>query len=158
MFNNLLKQEKNSIFSFYRGYPITVIGMIPYAGLSFSSFERLKIFIINSATLSPYLCTITHPKSQTENATNTNTSFDNDHKYYELNVGGKLISGAMTGIIAQTVTYPVDVVRRHMQLATMVTDAAIRQLVYFKKIYLFSSFSNFLKEYIFSTGFIKIIF
>jgi hypothetical protein len=51
------------------------------------------------------------------------------HKHYELTVPGKLICGALTGVFAQTITYPLDVVRRHMQLDVMFKDAEIRRLV-----------------------------
>jgi solute carrier family 25 (mitochondrial carrier protein), member 16 len=102
--------EKYSITSFYRGYLITVLGMIPYAGLSFTSYERLRMFILNSKNSN-----LTIP-----------TDINND-TYYELTVPGKLICGGCTAVIAQTITYPLDVVRRHMQLVTMFKDSAIRQ-------------------------------
>lgn len=38
--------EQNSVRAFYRGFGITLLGMIPYAGLSFTSFERFKHFIL----------------------------------------------------------------------------------------------------------------
>jgi hypothetical protein len=78
--------------------------------------------------LSPIFCTQKTQKDTTNTANNNNNI--STHKYYELDVVGKLICGALTGIIAQTVTYPLDVVRRHMQLVTMITDSATRQLVF----------------------------
>jgi hypothetical protein len=50
-----------------------------------------------------------------------------EHHYMELTVLGKLICGATTGIVAQTITYPVDVIRRHMQLDTMFKNAVERR-------------------------------
>lgn len=97
--------------------------MIPYAGLSFTSFERLKKFFLNQQ----------FPVLTVENKLHDNTKKNNDkniadtHGYYELSVIGKLVCGAFTGVIAQTVTYPLDVVRRHMQLVTMLTDSVVRQ-------------------------------
>ena len=85
--------------------------MIPYAGLSFASYERIKRFILKNRI-----------KNLSINKKATST-----HAYYELTVIGKLICGATTGIIAQTITYPVDVVRRHMQLSMMFKDSAIRE-------------------------------
>lgn len=100
--------------SFYRGYLITILGMVPYAGLSFSSFEHIKRYVLNKKFT--YLTTeSTADKSNIHN-----------HKYFELSVLGKLSCGAMTGIIAQTITYPVDVIRRHMQLSVMLKDSAIK--------------------------------
>ena len=51
----------------------------------------------------------------------------NATKYYELTIPGKLICGGLTAVVAQTITYPLDVVRRHMQLVTMFKDSAVRQ-------------------------------
>ena len=118
------------MLGFYRGYSITILGMIPYAGLSFSTFERLKHFVITHETLSSVLCSHSTPARHTSiDIPSDDESSKSSHRYSELNVVGKLICGALTGITAQTVTYPMDVVRRHMQLATMVSDAATRQYV-----------------------------
>jgi solute carrier family 25 (mitochondrial carrier protein), member 16 len=100
-------KEHNSLKGFYRGYLVTIAGMIPYGGLSFSTFETLKIFFLTERI--PAL------------SIKTNIITDEHHKY-ELTVVGKLICGGLTGAIAQTVTYPLDVVRRHMQLEGMIDD------------------------------------
>lgn len=127
---NATKKERNSVLGFYRGYSITIIGMIPYAGLSFSTFERLKHFVITHETLSSVLCSHSTPVRHTSiDIPSDDENSKSSHRYSELNVVGKLICGALTGVTAQTVTYPLDVVRRHMQLATMVSDAATRQYV-----------------------------
>lgn len=127
---NATKKERNSVLGFYRGYSITIIGMIPYAGLSFSTFERLKHFVITHKTLSSVLCSHSTPARHTSiDIPSDDENSKSSHRYSELNVVGKLICGALTGVTAQTVTYPLDVVRRHMQLATMVSDAATRQYV-----------------------------
>ena len=107
----MIQKERNSITSFYRGYAITLIGMIPYAGLSFASYERIKKFIL---------------KNQIKNLS-INKKATSTHEYYELTIVGKLICGATTGVVAQTITYPVDVIRRHMQLSMMFKDSAIRE-------------------------------
>lgn len=107
--------ESHSIRSFYRGYLITVLGMIPYAGLSFTSFERFKMFLLRKK-YSYLTMQSQHHRTHVENSI-----------YYELTVPGKLICGGLTAIVAQTITYPLDVVRRHMQLVTMFKDAEVRQ-------------------------------
>ncbi len=89
--------------------------MIPYAGLSFTSYERIKRYVL--------LSKIEYLSIQTEKI---NDSVDQD-KYYELTVPGRLICGGATAVVAQTITYPLDVVRRHMQLVTMLTDSVSRQ-------------------------------
>ena len=106
--NNNLMKEKNSFLSFYRGFSMTLIGMIPYSGLSFSSFDQIKKLILNHKIR--FL------------STQANTQ-DNS----ELTVIGRLTSGACTGMITQTIVYPMDVIRSHMQLYSMLKDPAIKE-------------------------------
>jgi solute carrier family 25 protein 16 len=121
--------ENGSITSFYRGYGITLIGMIPYAGLSFTSYERIKKLIL---------------KNQIKNLSTTSSSVSSldSHTYHELTVPGKLVCGALTGIVAQTITYPLDVVRRHMQLSIMFKDKEVRC-----KMGIFATLKFILKNY-----------
>jgi solute carrier family 25 protein 16 len=95
--------------------------MIPYAGLSFSSFERLKHYVLTKKI--EYLV-VEHVKPTSFEKACEPASKD---RYYELTVPGKLVCGGLTAVIAQTITYPLDVVRRHMQLVTMLTDSVTRQ-------------------------------
>jgi len=113
--------EKYSITSFYRGYLITVLGMIPYAGLSFTSYERIKIFMLKNK-YSVLTAESEYVAHRDDFHLETVSS-----KYYDLTVPGKLICGGITAVVAQTITYPLDVVRRHMQLVTMFKDSAARQ-------------------------------
>lgn len=89
--------------------------MIPYAGLSFTSYERIKRYVLT--TKMDYLAVQIKKDNEP----------DDPHKYYELTVPGRLICGGATAVVAQTITYPLDVVRRHMQLVTMITDSVTRQ-------------------------------
>lgn len=94
-------QQEGGIKAIYRGFLPTVIGMVPYAGLSFYCFETLK-----------FLC-IKHLPYYTANSSPSNTGS------LVLNVPSKLICGAFAGAIAQSFSYPFDVTRRRMQLAMM---------------------------------------
>ena len=81
-------------------------------GLSFSTFETLKLFVLTERI--PLLSFKTH-------------LIADEHHKYELTVVGKLICGGLTGAIAQTFTYPLDVVRRHMQLEGMIEDKEFKR-------------------------------
>ena len=98
---------------------------MPYAGLSFGSFEQFKRLLLNNR-VRWLTMPATAPKAA---ATSHSVSVPSNGEYYELTVPGRLICGALTGVIAQTVTYPIDVVRRHMQLVTMITDSSARMCV-----------------------------
>ena len=73
------------------------MGMIPYAGTSFSVFDRLKMTA---------LARIPELAAKEDNSQQLNAQF-------------KLICGASAGLAAQTLAYPFDVARRRMQLAMM---------------------------------------
>jgi solute carrier family 25 protein 42 len=74
VFSGLVKSEQG-IFALYSGLRPTLLGIVPYAGLSFASYEALK-----------------------------KEGF------------GRFQAGALAGIVAQSATYPLDVIRRRMQV------------------------------------------
>lgn len=76
----------------YKGWLPSVIGVIPYVGLNFAVYESLKDFLIKSKPLGLV----------DENG--------------ELGVITRLGCGAAAGTIGQTVAYPLDVIRRRMQM------------------------------------------
>ncbi|CAB3370088.1 Hypothetical predicted protein [Cloeon dipterum] len=69
----------------YRGYSATILGVIPYAGASFYTYETLKAI---------------HMEYWGTSGTNPLE---------------KLLFGAVAGLIGQTSSYPLDIVRRRMQ-------------------------------------------
>ena len=78
--------------NFYRGFIPTILGMVPYAGVSFYTYELLKFRLAKFDFLK-----------------------SNNEKLLPLVT---LSSGAIAGIFAQTCSYPFEVVRRHMQVAS----------------------------------------
>uniref|UniRef100_A0A0E0L6B2 Mitochondrial carrier protein n=1 Tax=Oryza punctata TaxID=4537 RepID=A0A0E0L6B2_ORYPU len=75
----------------YRGWLPSVIGVVPYVGLNFAVYESLKDWLLRA---NPY-----------------DLGKDN-----ELHVVTRLGCGAVAGTIGQTVAYPLDVIRRRMQM------------------------------------------
>ena len=74
-------------YPFYRGFSITILGMIPYAGVSFLTYGTLKRY---TPKLVPYLA-------------DKPTQRD-------------LACGAVAGLVSQTASYPFEVTRRRMQV------------------------------------------
>lgn len=70
---------------FYKGFTATILGVIPYAGVSFCTYETLKQ---------------TH-RDYTQKACP--------------NPLERLLFGALAGLFGQTASYPLDIVRRRMQ-------------------------------------------
>ncbi|XP_075698857.1 solute carrier family 25 member 16-like [Rhinoderma darwinii] len=87
--------------SYYKGLVPTLIGMAPYAGLSFYSFESLKTAGLENA---PKL--LGQPSADNLDVLVLKTPIN-------------MLFGGLSGAISQTVVYPVDVARRRMQLAAM---------------------------------------
>ncbi|KAI4338375.1 hypothetical protein MLD38_023441 [Melastoma candidum] len=75
----------------YKGWLPSVIGVVPYVGLNFAVYESLKDWLINS-----------RPFGLVDSS--------------ELSVTTRLACGAVAGTIGQTVAYPLDVIRRRMQM------------------------------------------
>lgn len=78
--------------AFYRGITPTLIGMLPYAGISFGVYDYIKHRMLEFRLFQ------------------TNSNSD------RLNPVANVICGGFAGTIAQTISYPLDVVRRRMQV------------------------------------------
>ncbi|XP_004079244.1 mitochondrial coenzyme A transporter SLC25A42 [Oryzias latipes] len=92
MYSNILHvfariSQEEGIKTLFRGFTPTILGVVPYAGLSFFTYETLKKLHAERTGRA-------HPYS------------------YE-----RLTFGACAGLIGQSASYPLDVVRRRMQTA-----------------------------------------
>ncbi|XP_028124262.1 mitochondrial adenine nucleotide transporter ADNT1-like isoform X2 [Camellia sinensis] len=84
----------------YKGWLPSVIGVIPYVGLNFAVYESLKDWLIKS-----------RPFGLVEDT--------------ELSVTTRLACGAVAGTVGQTVAYPLDVIRRRMQMVGWSNAASV---------------------------------
>uniref|UniRef100_A0A8D0L231 Solute carrier family 25 member 16 n=1 Tax=Sphenodon punctatus TaxID=8508 RepID=A0A8D0L231_SPHPU len=94
--------KEGGLPGFYRGLIPTIVGMAPYAGFSFFTFGTLK-----SVGLAHAPDLLGKP------------SFDNPDVLV-LKTYVNLLCGGIAGAIAQTISYPLDVTRRRMQLGAAV--------------------------------------
>ncbi|CAI5984402.1 unnamed protein product [Closterium sp. NIES-64] len=88
----IVKEE--GVRALYRGWLPSVIGVVPYVGLNFAVYETLKDQLGR-------MYAAQHP--------------DNP-EIGELSVLTKLACGAVAGTLGQTVAYPLDVIRRRLQM------------------------------------------
>ncbi|EGF77606.1 hypothetical protein BATDEDRAFT_13935 [Batrachochytrium dendrobatidis JAM81] len=93
-----------NLFNFYRGFIPTIYGMIPYAGVSFLTYETLKSYMLM------------HYQQYTLSNWNESSDLHTPIKPI-LNALTNLTIGGISGVIAQTFSYPFEVVRRHMQVS-----------------------------------------
>lgn len=99
-----------SLSNFYRGFIPTILGMIPYAGVSFYSHDILHD-LFRSKYLAPY--TVQQSTGVSHSATTSNSSFD--HRL-PLHTWAQLLAGGGAGMLAQASAYPFEVIRRRMQV------------------------------------------
>ncbi|CAK6955228.1 mitochondrial coenzyme A transporter SLC25A42-like [Scomber scombrus] len=92
MYSNIMHvfvriSQEEGVKTLYRGFTPTILGVIPYAGITFFTYETLKkLHTEKTKRAQPYP--------------------------YE-----RLAFGACAGLIGQSASYPLDVVRRRMQTA-----------------------------------------
>lgn len=100
------------ITNFFRGFTPTLWGMIPYAGASFLTHDAAGDFM-RRPILAPYTILPMSERSQRQLAPN---------KPPPLRAWAELMTGAMAGFVSQTVSYPLEVIRRRMQVGGVVGD------------------------------------
>ncbi|KAI0152390.1 mitochondrial carrier protein LEU5 [Hypoxylon sp. NC0597] len=99
---------RSGLVNFYRGFSTTILGMIPYAGVSFLTHDTAgDIFRLPS--IRKYT---TLPKP-------ANAPAD---KPAPLRAWAELTAGGISGAVSQTVAYPLEVIRRRMQVSGAVGD------------------------------------
>ena len=90
--------EGEGLLGLYRGIGPSLYGILPYAGLKFYVYQRLKQLYF------------------AEQGADYRGGQDHQMGGIRLPVPYMLAFGGIAGLVAQTVTYPIDVVRRRMQV------------------------------------------
>nr|CUU98939.1 hypothetical transcript [Hymenolepis microstoma] len=85
--------REEGLLSLYRGFIPALIGILPYSGIAFSTFETLKEWRLKRRT---------SPEGRSPQS---------------LQPIENLFCGAFAGVLGQTASYPLDIVRRRMQTA-----------------------------------------
>ncbi|XP_061427141.1 solute carrier family 25 member 16 isoform X1 [Lethenteron reissneri] len=102
---SLIYKKEGGFRGFYHGLVPTIIGMAPYAGFSFFTFSTLKSV---GLTRAPAL--LGRPSADNPDVLVLRTPIN-------------LLFGGTAGAIAQTISYPLDVARRRMQLAGILPNS-----------------------------------
>jgi len=96
------------IGNFYRGFCPTVLGMLPYAGMSFLTHDTVSDLL-------------RHPSIAQHTTLPRKKNHPHD-KPAALRSWAELTSGGIAGIVSQTASYPLEVIRRRMQVGGAVGD------------------------------------
>lgn len=105
--------------NFYRGFGPTILGMIPYAGVSFYTHDLIHD-IFRSRLLSPYL--VSQPSTYSSGTKvvsknkNNNENVSSRDSRPPLIAPAQLVAGGLAGMCSQTAAYPFEVIRRRMQV------------------------------------------
>ncbi|KAK9469212.1 mitochondrial carrier domain-containing protein [Lipomyces arxii] len=96
----IYSEGSGGLHNFYRGFSPTVLGMLPYAGVSFWTHDTVHD-LFRSPYLAPYAVT---------------TGEVGSDRRVPLTVWAQLTAGGFAGMVAQTASYPLEVIRRRMQI------------------------------------------
>ncbi|KAI1806173.1 mitochondrial carrier [Daldinia bambusicola] len=99
---------RSGLINFYRGFSTTLLGMVPYAGVSFLTHDTVSdLFRLPSI------------RKYTTLAKPVNAPPD---KPAPLQAWAELTAGGLSGVVSQTVSYPLEVIRRRQQVSGAVGD------------------------------------
>ena len=99
---------RSGLVNFYRGFYPTLLGMLPYAGVSFLTHDTVSDLL-------------RHPSI----AQHTTLPMKKNHpqgRPAALRSWAELCAGGVAGMISQTASYPLEVIRRRMQVGGAVGD------------------------------------
>lgn len=100
---------RTGIINFYRGFLPTVLGMLPYAGMSFLTHDTVSDMMRHPSVAQH----TTMPKTKQQRRSD---------KPAPLSWWAELAAGGISGIVSQTASYPLEVIRRRMQVGGAVGD------------------------------------
>lgn len=94
--------------NFYRGFTPTLLGMLPYAGMSFLTHDTVGD-LLRHPKIAAYT-TVPKPANSPPG------------KPPPLRSWAELFAGGVAGLVSQTASYPLEVIRRRMQVGGAVGD------------------------------------
>ncbi|KAK0672312.1 putative mitochondrial carrier protein LEU5 [Cercophora samala] len=99
---------RHGLTNFYRGFSPTLLGMLPYAGMSFLTHDTAGD-ILRHPKLAKWT-TLPQPDNAPVG------------KAAPLRSWAELFAGGIAGLVSQTASYPLEVIRRRMQVGGAVGD------------------------------------
>ncbi|KAF2094980.1 putative mitochondrial carrier protein [Rhizodiscina lignyota] len=119
------------VANFFRGFTATLCGMLPYAGASFLTHDTASDLLRHPAIVAyttipgtagaAYSYNTDHESLKLLNKPSKRQATD-PHKPPQLRSWAELSAGGFAGFVSQTVSYPLEVIRRRMQVGGVVGD------------------------------------
>ena len=130
--SSIIPSQVLRLTHFFRGFVPTLVGMLPYAGASFLAHDTagdlLRQPVVAKYTTIPRqsVARLGNDADNTDRQFNksisTSTYPSNDQPPLRLRSWAQLTAGGFAGFVSQTVSYPLEVVRRRMQVGAVVGD------------------------------------
>ncbi|KAK0636949.1 mitochondrial carrier domain-containing protein [Bombardia bombarda] len=99
---------RSGLVNFYRGFSPTLLGMLPYAGMSFLTHDTAGD-VLRHPKIAKWT-TLPPPENAPAG------------KAAPLRSWAELLAGGTAGVVSQTASYPLEVIRRRMQVGGAVGD------------------------------------
>ena len=104
---------RSGLINFYRGFSSTLLGMLPYAGMSFLTHDTIGDLLRHPSIAQYTVLPSTNRPGRRSLQRPRRT---------QLIAPAELTSGAIAGLVSQTASYPFEVIRRRMQVGGAVGD------------------------------------
>ena len=96
--------------NFYRGYTPTVLGMIPYAGVSFFAHDLVHDILCHPAFAKYSVLPLSEDAKR---------QMKEKNQRVPLKTWAELVSGGLAGMLSQTASYPFEIIRRRLQVSAV---------------------------------------
>ncbi|KAF7512962.1 hypothetical protein GJ744_011228 [Endocarpon pusillum] len=106
-------RPRSGLANFYRGFAPTLVGMLPYAGMSFLTHDTIGD-VLRHPSIAQYTVLPSTALSRSGGPGRPSRP--------PLTAPAELTSGAIAGLVSQTASYPFEVIRRRMQVGGAVGD------------------------------------
>ncbi|KAL2754341.1 hypothetical protein ACRALDRAFT_1033069 [Sodiomyces alcalophilus JCM 7366] len=107
---SVIARPLGGVSNFYRGFAPTILGMLPYAGISFLTHDTVGD-ILRQPRLAKWTI-----------LPETRNTPHRPGRRVPLRSWAELLSGGIAGLVSQTCSYPLEVIRRRMQVGGAVGD------------------------------------
>ncbi|PVU91263.1 hypothetical protein BB559_004208 [Furculomyces boomerangus] len=130
---------------------MSVVGMIPYGGVSFLTHN---FFVTLGKTKFADIAVL--PKKETSGSGGLLAGKRNKHRKTELRAWAELTAGGLSGVFAQTCSYPFELVRRRLQVSgSNNPEKKIKMIQVAKSIYSTQGFGGFFVGL--TIGYVKVL-
>ncbi|KAG5440829.1 hypothetical protein PCK2_000128, partial [Pneumocystis canis] len=115
---------ETGFLNFYRGFVPTILGIFPYAGISFCTHDFITD-IFRKKEFQQYTLVTQNKNSLSQDTeyislTERDVKSSARHKQVPLKIWAELTAGGLAGLCSQTIVYPLEVIRRKMQVSNIV--------------------------------------